>query len=46
MIYPMMQALQAFQVIFQAIPDPFRTFIVYSIISTVVLRLLLVVLNQ
>lgn len=46
MIYPIQQALNAFLVIFSFLPSPFVNYIVWTVVVTILLRLLLVVISQ
>lgn len=46
MFYPLENALGAFLIIFRSLPDPFRSFIVYSIVATFVLAVLWLVVKS
>lgn len=46
MIFPVARALAAFQVIYSSIPGPFHRFIIYTIVVTIIIRVLLAVVEQ
>jgi len=46
MIYPIQQALDAFLIIFAALPGPFIAFITWTVVITILLRVVLLVVQS
>lgn len=46
MIYPMQRALEAFLIIFSWLPEPFILYITWTIVITILLRVILLVVGS